>query len=756
MKRLQLFTLFLFFICCAYANTDPHQDLIRYLSRSEYFINWHSHAGIYESPNRKNQLRAVYTPEAMNITSQNADAWSFSLALKGIAAEEHMLYKPAAAPFVSMHENTIRFNHANQFTVEYVNNEQGIRQNFIVQDPGVKVRTLRVLLSPSAGWEVLAAPKTGVIFKNKHQVLTYNDLKVWDAKGTCLPAKFIIKDKQVEISVAAANAVYPITIDPIVLNGTPLNANTFLQSNQVNGFMGMSASTAGDINGDGYDDVVVGAAGYDNGQTDEGAVFVYYGSSRGINPTTYTLLEGNVANRQFGTAVSGGGDVNDDGFDDIVVGIPAYSADSTNSKGAVFVFYGSAAGLNTTPDTVEADDERSNFGLDVAIAKDINGDACDDIIVGASSLNHGQIAEGAFTVIYGGYYGVLYTLHPTIEGNVIGLSLGTSVSGAGDVNGDGYNDVIVGASDHAIVYYGSDAGLDEAFSTTLTSSLSYAHYGSAVAGGGDINGDGFDDIVLGDLNYSNTHLSQGAVFIFNGSAAGVNTTPALIMEGTQDTALYGGRIAFAGDINNDGYSDIIVGAYLAENVATQSGEGFAYVYYGRSSGLNPVPASTIQANQRTATLGWSVDGAGDVNGDGYSDVIVGSLLYTNGQSFEGAAFIYHGGAASAGLLSAAAPDPLYNELAVSSAESIPHTSVSVKAFPNPVVNQLAVQLQGLDAKQTTFIQVINTQGILVKVINAGSISDGMLSIDVSGFTPGVYFVVVQNGANVFKEKIIKN
>jgi len=754
MKRLQLFTLFLFSICTVYANTDPHQDLIQYLSRSEYFINWHSQTGTYESPNRKNQLRAVYTAEAMNITPQNADAWSFSLTLKGIATDDRVLYKAAAAPFVSMHENTIRFNHANQFTVEYVNNEQGIRQNFIVQDPGVKVRTLSVLLSPAAGWEVLAAQKMGVVFKQKHQVLTYNDLKVWDAKGKCLPAEFIIKNKQVEIRVAAANAVYPITIDPIVLNGTPLNANTFLQSNQVNGFMGISASTGGDINGDGYDDVVVGAGGYDKGQTDEGAVFVYYGSSRGINPTTYTLLEGNVANRQFGTAVSGGGDVNDDGFDDVVVGIPAYSADSTNSKGVVFVFYGSAAGLNTTPDTVEADYERSNFGLDVAIAKDINGDACDDIIVGASSLNHGQIAEGAFTVIYGGYYGVSYTPHITIEGNVIGLSLGTSVSGAGDVNGDGYNDVIVGASDHAIVYYGSDAGLDEAFSTTLTSSLSYAHFGSAVAGGGDINGDGFDDILLGDPNYSNTHLSQGAVFIFNGSAAGVTTTPALIMEGNQDTALYGARIAFAGDINNDGYSDIIVGAYLAENVATQNGEGFAYVYYGRASGLNPVPASTIQANQSSALLGWSVDGAGDVNGDGYSDVIVGSLLYTNGQSFEGGAFIYHGGAASAGLLSAS-PASL-DELAVSSSESVTHTRVSVKAFPNPVVNNLTVQLQGLNAKQTTFIQVINTQGILVKVIKAGNISDGMQAIDVSGFTPGVYYVVVQNGENVLKEKIIKN
>lgn len=153
-------------------------------------------------------------------------------------------------------------------------------------------------------WEILRKNSASLLFKHAEQVLTYTDLRVWDANGKILSARFLVHKNDVQIEVDAENVVYPVTIDPLVANGTPQNANTFLQSNQIGALMGFSVSGAGDVNGDGYDDVVIGAFVYDNGQTDEGAAFVHDGGSRGINPTT----------------VANAGDINNDGFSDVIVG----------------------------------------------------------------------------------------------------------------------------------------------------------------------------------------------------------------------------------------------------------------------------------------------------------------------------------------------------------------------------------------------------------------------------------------------------
>jgi hypothetical protein len=137
--------------------------------------------------------------------------------------------------------------------------------------------------------------------------------------------------------LADVGAIYPVTIDPLLT----ATADAQLESNQADARLGLSVSGAGDVNGDGYDDVIVGDPFYDGGQTQEGAAFVFLGSASGIadgNPATAAVqLESNQAGARLGFSVSGAGDVNGDGFDDVIVGASRYDA-GEEDEGAAFVY----------------------------------------------------------------------------------------------------------------------------------------------------------------------------------------------------------------------------------------------------------------------------------------------------------------------------------------------------------------------------------------------------------------------------------
>ncbi|ACU61652.1 FG-GAP-like repeat-containing protein [Chitinophaga pinensis] len=748
MKKCYLLGGLLFAVCTAYANTGPiieqsTLDKIQtQLTRSEYFINRENNTGVYQSTNRQHSLLATYTSREMSITPRNTlQPWSFGLTVKGVAADGRPLYQPAALTSVKMNDGTVQFNHDNHYTVEYVNNDEGIRQNFIIQQPAVQVHTLSVQLQTAEGWQTFKRSETSLTFRNQEHLLYYNDLKVWDARGTILPAHFSVRDNQVQIEVDVKKAVYPVTIDPIVLNGTPQNANTFLQSNQENALMGFRVATAGDINGDGRDEVMLLAPSYHLTSGGYGAVFIYYGSNRGINPNVKTTLAHSVNGGQYFAGMAGGGDLNGDNFDDIAINVPADS----QHQGGLAIYYGTSTGLDTTAQILYGDPSYGSLAGYLAIAKDLNGDEIDDLVVGSTTSSHGQIYEGIVTIIYGNAWGIENSAWTIIEGNQAGFQLGTRVMGANDINNDGYNDIVVAAANKVLTYYGGPAGVEITPATTMTLSIPDERF--SISAGGDINGDGYSDLIVGNPNYSNGQSLEGAVFVYHGSSTGLDSVPAQVLEGNKDSTQFAVEISFAGDVNADGFSDVVVGAISESNNINQRNEGFAYVFYGRSNGINPVPASTIQSNQANACLGFSVAGAGDVNGDGYSDVLVGAFIYANGQPFEGAGFVYHGGAGLAGLLAAAPPE--------TSAKIETPASAAVKVYPNPAVNNLSVQLQGLDSHSPTYIQIVNIQGTTVQITQAGSIEGYQQSIDISKLTPGIYFLVVRNGSKIFREKIIK-
>ena len=291
----------------------------------------------------------------------------------------------------------------------------------------------------------------------------------------------------------------------------------------------------------------------------------------------------------------------------------------------------SIQGLSLTPDwTAETDEAYDWFGSSVGSAGDVNGDGYSDVIVGAP-YDHGGL-DGRVFVYHGSANGLNTEPDWTAENDQTYTYFGGSVGTAGDVNGDGYADVIIGApSSHdgageAFIYHGSSNGLSASPNWRVQATTTFAFFGYSVGTAGDVNGDGFSDIIVGAPYYSNGDEGEGVVFVYHGSATGVGTTAVWMKEGNQLGAELGNAVGTAGDVNGDGYSDVIIGA--RNYSSTQFYPGKAYVYHGSSTGLKSFPAWTVEGEQGSAEFSFSVGTAGDVNGDGYSDVIIGARATT--------------------------------------------------------------------------------------------------------------------------------
>jgi|GEM_PF-5830493 len=425
---------------------------------------------------------------------------------------------------------------------------------------------------------------------------------------------------------------------------TVASADWTAESNQAQAYFG-TVSSAGDVNGDGYSDVIIGARGYDNGETDEGSAYMYYGGASGLSPAPNWMVESNQENAAFGVSVSTAGDVNGDGYADVIVGANLYDNGETD-EGRAYAFYGSASGLSSTPDWIaEGNLAGIHFGISVSTAGDVNGDGYDDVIVGADRYDN---IRGRAYVFHGSASGLSATADWIVSSDQVDSYFGMCVSTAGDVNGDGYSDVIIGApffysgsilGGQAYAYYGSASGLSSTPDWIVELDDDWARFGLSVSTAGDVNGDDYDDVLVGAPYYPWSANEPGFAFLYHGSASGLSATANWTAEGDHVDESFGESVSAAGDINGDGYADVIIGADKYTHPTYR--EGGAFVYYGSASGLAATPVWFVESDQYEAILGGSVSTA-DVNDDGYSDIIIGAYYYANPEFQEGAAFAFYG------------------------------------------------------------------------------------------------------------------
>ncbi|MEH2246169.1 beta strand repeat-containing protein [Nostoc sp.] len=485
------------------------------------------------------------------------------------------------------------------------------------------------------------------------------------------------------------------------LNGTNGFAINGINPNDQSG---TSVSSAGDINGDGIDDLIIGAQNADPNGSYSGQSYVVFGRKGGFGPglnlstlngTNGFAINGINPGDESGISVSSAGDINGDGIDDLIIG--AFGADPNgNGSGQSYVVFGRKGGFNpslnlstlngTNGFAINGINSGDESGESVSSAGDINGDGIDDLIIGALYASPNGNRSGQSYVVFGrkGDFGSslnLSTLNGTngftINGINPGDQLGHSISSVGDINGDGIDDLIIGAFDaspnvsysgQSYVVFGRKGGFGPSFKLstlngtngfTINGINQYDQSGWSVSSAGDINGDGIDDLIIGAFNASPNGYSSGQSYVVFGSKGGfdaqlnlstLNGTNGFTINGINPRDDSGISVSSAGDINGDGIDDLIIGAFNASPNSDRSGQ--SYVLFGSKGGfdanfnlskLNGTSGFAINGINPGEFSGTSVSSAGDINGDGIDDLIIGAPDASPNGEISGQSYVIFGG-----------------------------------------------------------------------------------------------------------------
>lgn len=539
------------------------------IEASEYNVRFNDEKGSYTSPNRAQNLRFSYLKDGFSMQPRvDGNQWNLSMKLN-----ESGSLKPSANPTFETKGEELMVHHSG-FSVQYVNKKEGMRQNFIVhQDPSAD-NNLSVHMNVTGNVTATQPGASGIEFLNEKNeiVASYKDLKVWDATGKALPAQMKLEGAEVILAVNDLNAVYPVTIDPISCNPNWTATGFNLENDRMGYSTAIIGTTKGrsgnrtfnlDANGRSYQDVAIGAPYYDGIGFNRGAVFVYYGSPAGLVSTASWIREGYQDQELFGFSVADAGD-----------------------------FYTGNVAVGVSSSTYA------------------------DLVVGApqhSSDNFaGRSMEGRIYVYAGSPTGL-----PTVPNN--------NMSKLNDVFG---------------VNYWATSDLGEAVAANVTARAG-ARTGYSVDAG-SFAGNANTDLIVGSPGYrTGTVANAGRATIYFGGFAWPGTGPVPSDPGnnvlnadivrfqyTNAAAAIGApqlgfSVACAGDIGLLNADDVVLGApYYDNGAVAQMDEGAVYYFPSGGPAINFVPntlrsisaAATpggglvLEGNQMGALLGFDVTG----------------------------------------------------------------------------------------------------------------------------------------------------
>ena len=508
-------------------------------------------------------------------------------------------------------------------------------------------------------------------------LLTWHKLIVRDDQGERLEARMAVDDRQLVYRIDDTDAQYPLMVDPLATTNWQNDTN----ENEESSSYGNDITIRGDFDGNGYDDLLVGQSKYgtqSNPAIKRGRVLMYLADSSGLSNRADWVVEGSENNEQLGATTVTLDDLNGDGADEIALGGFGFGS---GSKGRALLYTGSpnlskqdtrqqnSQDIGSNVWSFQGDSDDSRLGFTLAPAGDVNCDGIADLVVGAPGWNGFQ---GRVRVFYGSSSAPYFDQQQADwirEGqsqNSQGVSintpfLGGGIASAGNVDGDtnqgnDCDDLLVGAPFRKLdnqsgqfygrtyLFRGSSSGLGQSPSWSKNG-IDGSRFGIDVAGIGDVDDDGLDDIAAGGWSWTVSGEQRGKVFVYHGSSqssTGLESNTAFEASGEIEGAQFSISLDGA-DLNNDAYSDLVVGADKWSDPSAQNTnpQGRVRVFFGTANGLQE--AWTENRQQRESRFGNTVATGGDIDDDGNHDLVVSAPSYdANNVSSTGRVFYFRG------------------------------------------------------------------------------------------------------------------